>query len=156
MQRTLDFYFSGRKRDRDVSVKEEDILECYEDAKLQDAVEKVVEDMVEQCQIDEMERQMEWLYFMSGQEEKDFKEYISRDWPRYLTGEEALERSWKVQRIESDFRLLPNTVDPMDPKTKSWYWDLDEYVKLQKAAGKMGQNEVPNADELLIKLGKKK
>lgn len=141
-QRTLDFYFCGKKRERDVDLDDEDILQCYEDAQKQEVLEEIWNQFEEELQIDEMEEQAALVYLLSGEEAFENRPNTFFRYA-YLDPDYRVERCWKLNCM--DFKYLPENEDTLE----RWYWDLSDDIKKLKETGKMDEFAVPNADEML-------
>lgn len=129
MQRTLDYYFCGRKRDRDVSIDDEDLLECWEEVKRQQKEEE------EQKKMDLIWEFFEEDLLMEALEDElaeKFKKEMAKKKPfficRELTADERIERRWNVGKLEEDFQYLPNNEDTLERK----YWVESEKIRLNK------------------------
>lgn len=129
MQRTLDYYFCGKKRDRDFSIDDEDLLECWEQAQSQqkEEEEKKKMDLIweyfeEDLLMESLEEELSEKYRKEMGKKKPF--IICRE----LTPDERIERRWNVGRLEEDFQYLPNNEDTLERK----YWVESEKIRLNK------------------------
>jgi hypothetical protein len=144
-QLTLDYYFCGKKTKREVDIDDEDLLECYENAKKQLKEEeemRLMELIWEDFEQDLLEDMAEKDYYISEEAAKDFREEMEKKEPfivcRELSTDERLDRNWNLRQIE--FRLLPDAVDP-ETDENNWYWNSVQKMRLKK---KMEEDEKRN------------
>ena len=133
-QLTLDFYFCGKKTKRDDSdLDDDDILECFEEAKRKQEEEenqKLMELIWENFEEEFLEEMAQREYYASGEAARDLRKEMERKEPyrRELTSEERIERKWNVGRLEDTFKYLPGNEDTLERK----YWVDSEKIRIGK------------------------